>query len=504
MKKITRKNALINALQTNDTVTGNGAVSHSTTGSSLVDLFGKGGSMRSQPESASVDLFRAAYNEDKTLALKILFYLGDVRQGQGERKLFRTCYNWLASQDATVAGKLLAQIPEFTRYDNVLESLENTALEKDALTFMAKQLTKDLRALLSKKEDAKLSLCAKWAPSEQASSKITKRLASKLRKAMRMSSKDYRRMLSALRKEIDIVERKMCEGDWTKINYQAVPSRASTIYRKAFAKHDMAGYSKFMTKVEKGEATINASVLYPYDLVRNYIHSYGELDRTLEAQWKALPDYLKDNPHNGFVVADTSGSMDCSGHYGGKTSNVPPIDVAVSLAIYFAERVEGAFKNTFMMFADEPVLETLKGDSLKAKVASALGSRPCGNTNFQAIFDLILEKGVKHKVPQTEMPAVIYIVSDMQFDQAVTDNSCTNFEAVQKKYKAAGYKLPRIVFWNVNSYADVPIKVDDKGVCLVSGCSPSILKSVMSNKVLTPYDAMLSAVNVERYAPIHA
>lgn len=504
-KKTTKKtapkqNALIGALTTEDTTTHNGAVSHSTTGTSLLDFFGKGGSMRSQSDDAAIALFRSAYKEDKNIALKILFYLADVREGQGERKLFRNCFKWLAQNDEKVAKKLLTWIPEFTRWDNVLETLEGTSLEQTALKFVADQLIEDA-------SEQNPSLCAKWSPSEQASSPVTKRLAKKVRTTLDYSPKQYRKLLSSLRKKIDVVERKMCAGDWSKINYPAVPSKAASIYRKAFKEHDGDRYSKFLTKVEKGEETINASVLYPYDIVRSVRNSTSK-DRTLEVQWKALPDYLAGNKHNGIIVADVSGSMDSSGYYVGKTNNIAPIDVAVSLAIYFAERNEGSFKDHFMIFSRDAKLLKISGTSLHQNVNDVLGSREVANTNLQAVFDLILEKGVKNKVPQSEMPSHIYLISDMQFDQAVASEygsrQVTNHAAIKAKYAAAGYNVPQIVYWNVNSYSDVPVKYDEKGTCLVSGCSPSILKSVLSGKVTTPYDMMINTVCVDRYAVIKA
>jgi len=492
-----KKNALVNAMQSHNVATGNGALSHSTSGTSVLDFFGKGGALRSQTEQDVINLFSKAYGEDKTLALKALFYLADVRGGQGERRLFRVAYNWLAKNDLKTAKKLLKYIPEYTRWDNILETLENTALEKDAFSFVAKSLKADL------KEETP-SLLAKWAPSEQASSNVTRRLAYKLRSEMKLSPKNYRKMLSGLRAKIGVVERLMCSGDWKDINFSHVPSNAAKIYKKAFNAHVPDLYSKFLTKVEKGEAKINASVLYPYDIVREAMKSFDNDLRTIDAQWKALPDFLKDNPHNGLVVADVSGSMDSSGHYGGDTGNVRPIDVSVSLAIYFAERNVGAFKGHFMIFGGESRFMTLNGGTIKDKVSAVLADRPCPNTNLQAVFDTILKKGVTYKVPQSEMPSVIYIVSDMQFDVACGRNDKTNLEVIREKYKAAGYKMPTIVFWNVNSYSDTPVKFDDKGVCLVSGCSPSILKTAISGKVVTPYQLMLDVLNGERYEPIKA
>jgi hypothetical protein len=492
-----KKNALINALESHNVATGNGALSHSTTGTSVLDFFGKGGALRSQSEQDVINVFSKAYGEDKTLALKALFYLSDVRGGQGERRLFRVAYNWLAKNDAKVAKKLLKYIPEYTRFDNILETLENTSLEKDALSFFAKQLKEDATAETP-------SLAAKWAPSEQASSQVTRRLAAKLRTQMKLSPKNYRKLLSSLRQKIGVVERLMCSGDWNKIEFSHVPSNAAKIYKKAFNAHVPDLYSKFLTKVEKGETKINASVLYPYDIVREAMNSRGNDLRTIDAQWKALPDFLKENPHNGLVVADVSGSMDSSGYYGGSTTNVRPIDVSVSLAIYFAERNVGAFKGHFMIFGGESRFMTLNGGTIQDKVSAVLGNRPCPNTNLKAVFDTILKKGLNYKVPQKEMPSVVYIVSDMQFDVACGRNDKTNLEVIREKYKAAGYKMPTIVFWNVNSYSDTPVKFDDKGVCLVSGCSPSILKTAIGGKVVTPYQLMLDVLNGERYKPISA
>lgn len=494
--KIPTQNALIASLTTRDTTTANGAVSHSTTGTALLDFFGKGGALRVKPSSEAITLFSRAYAENKDLALKILFYLGDVREGQGERKLFRTLINWLSSHDNATAKKLLKYVPEFTRWDNVLEGLVGTPLEAEALKLVSKQLEADLKSETP-------SICAKWAPSEQASSGLTKSLAKKLREYMELTPRQYRKMLSALRAKIDVVERKMCSGEWTSINYPGVPSKASTLYRKAFSKHDPTGYVNFLKKVEKGESKINASVLYPYDLVTQYINSYNPaIDRTVEAQWKALPNYLQDNPHNGIVVADVSGSMDSGG-----SGSATPIAVAVSLAIYFAERNVGAFKDHFMIFSNDTKLLRINGASLKDNVASVLGSREVANTNLQSVFDLILGKAVANKIPESELPSTIYLVSDMQFDTACSvgwGSRCTNLDAIKNKYERAGYKMPSIVFWNVNSRSDVPIKVNDEGVCLVSGCSPVILKSVFGGKVSTPWEVMINTVQTKRYQYIVA
>ena len=491
-----KQNALISAMQTKDTTTLNGAVSHSTTGTSLLDLFSRGGALRNQADAEVTKLFSAAYAEDKTLALRTLFYLGDVRGGQGERRLFRLGLNWLAKNDAPVAKKLIQHVPEYTRFDNVLESLEGTPLEKDALVFVASQLKTDA---YKKAKGEAITLAAKWAPSAQASSATTRRLAEKVRAAMKMSPKAYRKMLSGLREEIGIVERLMTSGEWSKINFEQVPSRAALIYKSAFNKHDPKRYEKFLTKVEKGEAKINSATLYPYDLMRGITQKDGNDLRTIEAQWNALPDYTEGKNDNILVVADVSGSMGNLGvRYG---ESVSPIDICVSLALYTAERNRGAFNGYFLTFSDDSRLQKVVGGNLKEKLINLNSADWGGSTNVQSSFQAILRHAIQNNVPQSEMPSKIVIISDMQFNCV---NGGTNHEAIKRQYAQAGYKLPDIVFWQVNAYSDSPVKFDEKGVMLCSGASPSILKTIMSGKITSPWDMFLQTVNTERYEPIKA
>lgn len=501
MKTPKMKNPLLTAMSTKDTATHNGALSNSTSGSSLLDFFGKAGALRSSEDSEVIALFRAAYAEDKTLALKILFYSSDIRGGQGERRLFRVCFRWLAENDSKVAKKLLKLIPEYRRWDDAGEALEGTELESDALKSIASQLRTDSKAELP-------TLAAKWAWSEQASSDTTRRLAYKLRKQLDMSSRDYRKLLSGLREKINVVERFMCDGDWEKIDFSRVPSRAALLYKAAFNKHQSDRYSKFLTKVEKGEEKINSAALYPYDIVREIMKKSGNDARTLEVQWKALPDMLADNPHNGLVVADVSGSMQSAGYYknGSKLveGTVRPIDVCLSLAIYFAERNVGVFKDHFLTFSSDSKLQKLKGETLQEKIANLNQAAWGMSTNVQSAFKSILTAATRDKVPAKDMPKVVYIISDMQFDVAVESNSMTNLEAIRVQYENAGYKVPALVFWCVNAHSDIPVTVNDKGVCIVSGASPSILKTVLSGKTVTPMDVLLQTVNVDRYEAVKA
>lgn len=356
------------------------------------------------------------------------------------------------------------------------------------------------------KTNKNISLTAKWIKSENTSSKESRDIAKKFREYLGISSKEYRKTLSALREKIKIVEQQMCAQNWDSINYENVPSRASMIYRNAFKKHDPDGYDQYLKDVESGKKEIKASTLYPYDLIRNVLAGGGfyrnvsPYNKTIDLQWKALPNYVE--PFNGLVLCDTSGSMTCSGYYGGSNDSVRPIDVAVSLSIYIAERNEGVWKDYYLPFSTDARLEKIKGSNIYEKVSS-VGDGYMGSTNLQAAFDLILKTAVKKDVPAEDMPRTLFIISDLQFDQACSSNKRSNFEQIEKKYRKAGYERPNIVFWNVNAYnKDVPMTVDSNKTCLVSGCSPSILKSVLANEVITPEDIMNQTIESERYQDV--
>jgi hypothetical protein len=297
-----------------------------------------------------------------------------------------------------------------------------------------------------------------------------------------MSEIEYRKRVREIRKKIKVVEEKMSSQKWSEIDYSRVPSQASRIYKNAFKKHDEDRYDKFIEKAEKGEVKINASTLYPYQIYKSAQDNYS---RTLEALWNQLPDYTQGK--NALVVADTSGSM--SGD---------PMSVSVSLALYFAERNKGQFKNYFISFSEQPKLHRIQGVNLLDKMNSIeLGD--VANTNLQAVFDLILNTALNNNTPKEEMPETIYIISDMEFDSAIDGE--TNFKVIESKYEQSGYKRPNIVFWNVSaSGKNLPVQVGKGGVAMVSGLSPIIFKIAVENK--TPEQIMLDTINSERYSKI--
>lgn len=496
-------NAFVSAMATADnvTLTEKGALTNKSTLNDCLDWFGLGGALRTRTEQDVINIFTRAYAQDRLTALRTLFYFRDVREGQGERETFRRVIKYLANNYSDVVRANLENIPFYGRYDD-LYALVGTPLEAEMFELVKAQLKLDAKGM---KEEKPISLLGKWLKSENTSSKESCRLGAKTRKALGLDSKKYRKMLSKLRAYIDVIERKMCAGKFSEIDFEKVPSKASLVYRKAFGRHDQTRYAAYLASVEKGEAKMNAKAVYPYEIFREVMNLgvaaywYGS-GRTLTAeeaqqvkmltlQWNNMPNWLEGNEHKGIVIADVSGSM--AGL---------PIQVSVSLAIYFAQRNVGPFKDVWMNFSDTPTFQHLKGSNLYEWFQNMDKNNWGGSTNLQSAFDLILRTAVANKVPKKDMPSVLYIVSDMEFDQGTPRNDKTNYQVIREKYKKAGYELPRIVWWNVSARNDQsPITAKDDGTCLVSGCSPSILKSILSAKSFTPVDVMNETINSARY-----
>jgi hypothetical protein len=494
-------NAIANELNNETKLTENGAIGYRTSGKKLLDLNFAVASLRRASEVEIINKFMDAYWEEPVVAMKWLFYARDVREGLGERRLFRTVFNHLAKDKTEVVKRMIEFTAEYGRYDD-LWCLLDTDLKDDVISTVHKQLGEDHKNMHDNKS---ISLLAKWLPSENASSDETKKYATIIRKGLEMTSRGYRKMLSEMRKYIDVVERKMSAKQWGEINYETVPSRANLIYNNAFLRNDEERRRAYLGALEKGEAKINAGTLFPHDIVHKYVSSgwsniLKSYDATLEGLWKALPNTVK-GAENTIVVADGSGSMTCN--VGGNT-NVTALDVANALAIYFAERASGEFKDKYITFSNRPQLvDFSNAKTLRDKIGIALRHNEVANTNIEATFDLILQTAVNNHMSQEDMPKNILIISDMEFDSAggyyVNE---TLFTTIAKKYAAHGYSLPRLIFWNVNSRTGtIPVKENKLGVALVSGFSVNIVNMVMSNKT-DPYECLLETLNTERYQPI--
>ena len=489
----------------NVSVTENGAVGYRTTGKALLDLNFSVASLRKMSDEEVAHRFKKAFCEDKILAVKWLFYARDVRQGLGERRLFRVVLADLVNSNPEMVIPVINLIPEYGRFDDLWCLLDNAESANVVYQIVNEQLTQDWQNMADNKP---ISLLAKWMPSVNASAVKTKEYAKKLRRALKMSEREYRKAMSKLRQYLDVVEVKMSDKNWSEIKYEAVPSRANLIYNGAFLRNDEERRREYLGKLEKGETKINAGTLFPHDIVHKYVTSGWSArlkprDATIEALWKALPDMVN-GCGNTIVVADGSGSMTTQVD---PKSGVTALDVANALAIYFAEHSSGQFKDKYITFSNRPQLIDFSNcNSLHAKLQTALSHSEITNTNIEKVFELILTTAVNNRMNQEDMPANILIISDMEFDGCATVTygrpNQRLFDAIAKRYAEAGYKIPRLVFWNVASRTGtIPVKENDLGVALVSGFSVNVAKMVMSGKT-DPFECLTEVLNSERYDPI--
>ena len=510
-------NGLSNA--SNFTYTENGALTHKTTNSDLLDMFAMGAAYRTRSESDVILMFRKAFKENPVYALKCLFYIRDVRGGQGERRFFRVALRDLASYNLDAVVRNIQYIPEFGRWDD-LYALVGTPAEACAMNLIKDQLSLDVQCKTP-------SLLAKWLKSENTSSKESVRLANITRKYLGMTHKQYRKTLSILRERINVLERLMSEGKWDEIEFDKIPSKAGMKYKNAFARHDIErmkadknvqSYADFAKDTTK---KVNAKALYPYECVAEAMKAMGRgyrhpaLDDTnrlmVNKYWDNLADYFNGASFNGMAIVDTSGSM-CG------SSADAPINVAISLGMYCAEKANGPFANHFITFSSNPTFVKVEGVDFCDKVVRMSQADWGGSTNVEAAFDMMLDTAIKNRCPQSDIPENLIIISDMEFDSCVTSgarnrdrwgyynnprvtkNDLTLFEAMAEKWAAHGYKMPHLIFWNVQARQNNIPMIGNGAVSYVSGMSPSIFETIMTGK--TGYDLMMEKLNTERYACI--
>lgn len=489
---------------TNITKTENGAITHKSTFSSVYDMFALGGSYRKRSNDDCILLFSNALNENETLALKCLFYLRDCRGGQGERRFFRVCYKWLANNKPDIARRNFKLISEYGRYDDIFYTLIGTPLENDALDFIKTQLALDLECKTP-------SLLAKWLPSENASAIETKKMGNIIRKYLKMTHREYRKTLSILRERINLLERLMSANRWDEIEFDKIPSKAGLIYKNAFARRDIIA-KKYESFAKSKETKVNASVLYPHEIAHkafnNRDRDYNSTDRLMiQKYWDSLPNYYGENQENGIAVVDVSGSM--SGL---------PIEVAVSLGAYVAEKAHGPFAGHFITFSCCPELIKFEGVDITDKFKRCVRANWDMNTNIEAVFNMLLSVAKQKNTKSEDMPDRIYIFSDMEFDSCISrrqfntsrwnsaetffstiDSINTLMESIAKKWENEGYKLPSIVFWNLDARQNNIPAIGD-GFSYVSGFSPVMIQTILGGK--DGIDLMLDKLNSSRYEDI--
>ncbi len=499
-------NSFLNNLKnnTNYKLTENGAVAHKTTNSAVYDMFAMGGAYRNRSKEDCILLFKNAYEEDKLLAIKCLFYLRDVRGGQGERRFFRICFNWLCQEHPEDARKLYALIPEYGRYDDLWDATNNTEVFRNAIALIEDQLALDL-------DSQTPSLLAKWLPSENASSEDTKKMAKLIAKKLDLSNKEYRKDLTLLRERIRVVENLMSHNRWDEIEFDKLPSKAGILYKNAFARRDILA-QKYENFIKNEKTTVNAKTLYPYEIISKVTNNLGgysirmsEIDRlAVQKYWENQPNYITSDDNSIMCVVDTSGSMT------GRDASAP-INIAIGLGMYAAERLKGPFKDHYISFSRTPKLIKIEGIDFADKVKRIYDTNLCENTDLHAVFNLLKATALADFESIKDMPKTIVVISDMEIDQGTgsswyarengwtTETAATEMEGIRKEWAAAGLTLPRLVYWNVDARQNTILDAGPN-VSFVSGCSPIIFEQIC--KGVTGYQLMLDKLNSERYSKI--
>ena len=484
-----------------DTVTENGALTNSTTHNYCLDLFFQAGACRNMSIGDIEILLSKSYGFDPLKTRKIIFWAGDIRQGAGERRFFKTALNWLLKNHPEDIQNNLDNIPEFSRWDVIFD-----------LAVTNEVLFSYLIMCLSNPESKNHGLLCKWLPRQSSVrdvhkytdkngdvSKTTvtrkkrtlyKGLADKLRKRLGITAKEYRKLVVEGSKT---VEQQMSDNKWNEIEYKSVPSVAMNKYRQAWYRHDKERFEQYLEEVKSGTTTMNAGAIFPHDIIKDAVgyNHVSTLTDSQMVQWTQLPNYMS-GTNKILPICDTSGSMTWE-------NNALAMKISLALGLYISERNEGIFKNAVITFSTYPTFFYLSGN-LNQRCEQLMRGTESGSTNIEAVFNLILDKAISCSLPQNEMPETVLIISDMQFDEG-TSGTYTTHEIIEQRYVRAGYRCPRIVYWNVNGRNNYPITTNNYGASLISGASPSILKAVLANK-LDPVETMDAVIETERYSVI--
>lgn len=504
-------NTFMNTLQnnTNFKYTEKGDITHKTSKSDVLDMFALGGSYRNREDNDVILLFKNAYEENPELALKCLFYLRDIRDGQGERRFFRVAFKWLCEKHIKSAKKNLINVSEYGRWDDLIYVAVNTPLQNEAFAIIKHQLALDVNCKTP-------SLLAKWLPSQNASNNETKKLGHIMAKYLGISNKQYRKTLSTLRERIKVLEKLMSANRWDEIEFSKIPSKAGLIYKNAFARRDILA-KKYEAFAKDATTKVNAEALYPQEIAERIFNSCGyggwskraSLSETyrliLQKYWDNLKDFYNGREENGIAIVDVSGSMTGT-----------PLNAAVSLGAYIAEKAHGPFANHFITFSNRPQLVKFEGVDIVDKFIRCSNADWGGTTNLKAVFDLLLKTAKNQNTRVEDMPTRLYIFSDMEFDSCVSfggeniwgycrmasENSIqTGLESIKEKWAREGYKLPQVIFWNLNARNN-NIPAIGEGFSYVSGFSPLMIDCILTGK--DGYDLMLEKLMSKRYEAVTA
>lgn len=456
---------LTDGMKTKTGRTANWAVTHTSSLDGCLDLFFLAWASRNMSEKDIIALFSKAFAEDKNTALKVLFWARDVRGWAGERRFFRIVFKYLAvNNKLNDLNDFFSYVVKYGRWDDLFFDAEITKFTK-----------RWIRDIVRNNNAEGIGLLYKWMPREKSANKDVAKI---LRKELSLSSADYRKLVA---KNSSTIEQLISENKWWDVKYESVPSKAFSQYRKAFYRNDETRFESFLLSVEKWEATVNAGAIFPVDIYKSWEANWD--NRSINAQWGALPDFLEWSEENIMPVCDTSGSMWWE-----------PIRVSVSLWVYLSERTRGIFRDHFITFEGRPKLQSVSWTATDRFNQIRNTNSDC-STNLQGVFDLLLDIAQRDGLKQEDLPTKMMIISDMEFNHIdgwyFGNREKTNFELIREKFEKAGYKMPWLIFWNVNGRLEnSPAQKTDKDVALVSGYSPSIVKSILGWEDLSPIGVM--------------
>lgn len=467
----------------NITTTANGALAYKSTLNANLDFYGCSGNIGIK-EEILLDKFDAAFTEDEDLAIRNLLNMRDIRGGKGvrdnSRKVLKHLLENIKPTKELDLSLLLARFVDVGRWDDLLFVYgENEQLDKVIEHFFIQGLASENPTLV-----------AKWTPLNQKDSK-SKKFMSALRAKLKLSPKQMRKYIVEKR---NIVETKMCENLWSDIDYKSVPSQAMRIYKKSFGRNDEVRFEEYIDSVQKGETKINASTLYPHEVLGR---SHITPDNVAEVQWKALPNYIKEGV--GILpMVDVSGSMQVKSY-----GEYMCMDISVALGMYLAEKNTTHFANSFITFHSNPEFVKFKeGDSLAKRKSTTLRASWGGTTNLNKAFNLILDAVKEHGLNQEDLPDYLVVLSDMQFDpQNGRDKPISVI--TKGKFEELGLVCPKLIWWNLStSGSNTPVTFDQEGNALVSGFSPSVMTALLADdlETYTPENVMLKDLMQDKYS----
>lgn len=533
------QSSFINALSKKNCQTWNGAISNSTTGSSLVDYFAKCGSYRNRPQEQVDADMASIFAEDETLALKMVFYnrlitrkpkleeIEKVQRGCGNRDEFFKSLIWLKNNKPDLLYKNLWLLPQIGSWRDLWTFSPITKLDADLdldhifSMIKAGLVSKDSRALI-----------AKYLPKIRTGKafKYTDRhrklndFARKFCKYMGWTEKEYRRFKSNPENCAHLWQRQMSANEWQDIDFNKIPGKALFNLVSRTGKDKLTTLQRHQLEEKyvewiktKPVAKFTGYVYELYNAAKKNTRNLAQR-HTYNAQFNQLLETAKSdiNPElleKGVLCAlDTSGSME-AGYWGNcfTENNLGPIDICVGLGIFFSKFLKGKFADNVIMFDNHSRLVKLQGEFCDRVDQIKNEATAWGGTNFQSVIgEIVRVRKQNPDIPVEDYPQILLVVSDMEMNIAEYTNTETNYETAMKKLAKVGLPKMTIIWWQVSGgkTTDFPSTLDDEGTVLISGFDPSIVTAILGGEEVidkqtgekrkeNPYEVMIRSLDQE-------